>query len=275
MRRTIYVMAILILFFGLAFSGCTENGEDNGNGNGMTGTAVYSGTWSGESNQFGDISGTWEYTVNFDDGTVSGWFTGDGAGDITGSVSDGVISASGEAAFGTVEWSGEFSSDGKEVSGSWEFADGTGSGSWNGSFDREVDENGDDVVTADSLKFTVEGTTAEGDHGILTWSAKDIGTQNMKIRAEGTSGGEDFGVILNGETTTMYEYDNGEWVENPIPPEYWDMMWDSWETMFDGYHSSLSSWTGGEYTYTDGEGNTVKIYDVEIDPNLPDSLFAP
>ena len=79
-----------------------------------TGTENYSGTWSGTG-----VSGTWEFAVDWDAGTVSGWFAGDAAGNVTGTVSPGAISASGSAAWGLVTWSGTFSVDGASVSGTW------------------------------------------------------------------------------------------------------------------------------------------------------------
>ncbi len=135
--------------------------------------------------------------------------------------------------------------------------------------------NGTDFVEqASSLRFTVEATTTEG-HGTLTWSAKNIGTENLKLMMEGTMDGEEFGNILNGETRWMWYLEDGEWILNEIPEESWNTFWDVWKQTFEGYRSSLSSWTGGEYTYTDGQGNTVRIYNVQINPNLPDPLFAP
>ncbi len=149
-----------------------------------------------------------------------------------------------------------------------------------GCAEEDGDENGngnaaDDIEEASSLKFTVEGTTAEGDHGILTWSAKDIGTEAMKMRAEGTSNGEEFGYILNGVTKTIYALEDGVWEKHEFGDDYWDMMWDSYETMFQSYHTALTGWTGGEYTYTDGEGNQARIYEIQVNPSLDDSLFNP
>jgi len=93
-----------------------------------------------------EYSGTWQFEVDFDEGEVEGWFKGDGAGDITGTVSDGIIEASGEAAFGVVYWSGEFSSDGEEVSGTWEISEeasefGEGDGTWSGSLGELEEES--------------------------------------------------------------------------------------------------------------------------------------
>jgi len=92
-----------------------------------TGTENYSGDWSGAG-----YSGTWEFAVNWDAGTVSGWFAAGAAGpyDVTGTVSPGAISAEGTAAWGLVSWSGTFSSDGSSVSGNWSFD--VYSGTWSG-----------------------------------------------------------------------------------------------------------------------------------------------
>ncbi|MFP4197612.1 MAG: hypothetical protein ACLFS6_08190 [Methanomassiliicoccales archaeon] len=128
----------------------SDDGDGAGNGDGdLTGTETYSGTWSGSSSEMGDIGGIWEFTVDFDEGTVSGWFSGDGSSDISGTVSDGILSAEGQAAFGTITWSGDFSSDGSEVSGNWEITDANGSGNWNGSVG-EADDNGDGDTNGDT-----------------------------------------------------------------------------------------------------------------------------
>lgn len=290
MRRKILLTLCLTLLIVLAFSGCVETNEDSNNGDtnddnnagGLTGTATYSGIWSGSLQEMGDINGTWEYIVDFDQGTVTGWFKGDAAGDVSGNVSDGVVEASGDAAFGTVSWSGSFSSDGEEVSGTWEYLGGDGSGSWNGSKGKASEdgtenneEDGDDIETADSLKYSVE-VTSEGETRSATWKAKNIGTDNMKMRLEGTEGEENFGWILDGENRRLWTLTDDVWEEIELPSEeYWVSYWNTWKSAFDGYHTALSSWTGGEYTYTDGEGNQVRIFDIEINPTLSDSQFEP
>ena len=157
-RKIFFVFLIAsLLIVGVAFSGCTEddeNGEeDNGEeDNGVddngdddngdddyvgTGTETFSGTWEGEDALGQDeYEGTWEFTIDWDNEDVSGWFDGDAEGDIDGSVSAGEITASGEAALGYVTWEGTFSTDGSSVSGTWEIeAEGftTHSGTWSGS----------------------------------------------------------------------------------------------------------------------------------------------
>jgi hypothetical protein len=115
----------------------------------QTGENTYSGEWEGTLGTHGfhkEYSGTWQFDVDFDEGEVEGWFKGDGAGDITGTVSDGIIEASGEAAYGVVLWFGEYSSNGEEISGTWEISEsasefGEGSGTWSGYLKKSEEES--------------------------------------------------------------------------------------------------------------------------------------
>ncbi len=152
---------LLLLFVGVAFvtllAGCYSTAEERANrANGSaelqldreTGEATYSGEWEGTLGTHGfsmEYSGTWQFKVDFEEGEIEGRFRGDGAGDLTGTVSDGIVEASGEAAFGVVRWFGNFSSDGEEISGTWEITEvasefGEGSGTWSGSLSELVKE---------------------------------------------------------------------------------------------------------------------------------------
>ncbi len=136
-KKYISILVIGLILVGFAFSGCTSDdsgGEDSENGGetgGLTGTTTYTGTWEGTVG--GEAySGTLEMQVDFDEGNVTGSFSGDASGNIQGTVSDGTINAEGEAGFGAIVWSGDFTSDGGQVSGDWEIKDnaGYGSGTW-------------------------------------------------------------------------------------------------------------------------------------------------
>ncbi len=114
---TTVIAIIVIIVVAAAAAGAlilTKGPEEEGGYIG-TGTVTYSGNWSDTG-----LSGTWEFAVNFDAGTVSGSFSGSASGTVTGSVSAGAISASGTAWGGAITWSGNISSDGSSVSGSWE-----------------------------------------------------------------------------------------------------------------------------------------------------------
>ncbi|MDZ7763985.1 MAG: hypothetical protein U5K00_06105 [Melioribacteraceae bacterium] len=125
----------------------------------QTGENTYSGEWEGSLGVAAfskEFSGTWQFEVDFEKGEVEGRFRGDGAGDITGTVSgDGIVEASGEAAFGVVRWSGNFSSDREEISGTWEITEvasgfGEGSGTWSGALG-ELEKETPEVKEAEGL----------------------------------------------------------------------------------------------------------------------------
>ncbi len=276
MKRNILVIICVVLMVGLTFSGCIDSnnnggGQDDGGG-GLTGTATYSGTWSGSIPGNDDASGTWEYTVDFDAGTVSGWFKGDGSGDITGSVSGGTIEASGAAAFGTVEWSGTFTSDGSEVSGDWELTEYQGSGTWSGSKGEINDDNddedegsGDDVESASSIRY--KWSQEEGDV-TRTWEymAKNIGTDDLKVRVDFVDDEHQSGsVVINRERGKVWVVENDEWQEYSYETvgQYVDHLEDHLNYISD-------YWDGDPFEF-----QGVRFHGVELNPNLSDSLFVP
>ncbi len=242
--------------------GDSDTPEDGGTD--LTGTVTYSGTWSGSITGVGDVTGTWEFEADFDSGTVSGWFKGDGAGDISGSVSDGVIEASGSAAFGTVDWSGSFSSDGSSISGDWELEGGAGSGTWEGSegeadTDTDTDNDTDTDTGGDTNTWTAyeykEGETYE--YSIL---AEDMeGTFSWKVDS----------VTDDGKVTVTVEYDVGgfqgdkTWTglmatahldaPDVIAPYLNTTIGMTWSNYVGG--SDLS--VGNSWSFTNSEGDTM------------------
>jgi len=134
--------------------------------------------------------------------------------------------------------------------------------------------NDSDVATATSLQYSVEWSNDET--GDWTFMAKDIGTEDAKLRWEGTVNGHEDGFIINGELKRVWNLEDGTWVEVDIPAEMWDMYWEGWWAMFEGHRTELLEWTDGDWTYTDPEtGYSVRIYDVQVDPTLTDALFEP
>jgi hypothetical protein len=132
---------------------------------------------------------------------------------------------------------------------------------------------GGGIETATSLAFDVD-VTSEGTTSTMTFKAKDIGTNNMKIRMEGTilvdETTQDYIVIANGELQKAWMYTGGVWMDMS---DYFSEYWEDWAGSFEGYTGELSGWTGGDYTYTYG-GTTVRIYNIVLNPVLEDSLFV-
>jgi hypothetical protein len=133
----------------------------------------------------------------------------------------------------------------------------------------------DELAKASSLKFSLSFTQDSSTYG-YTISAKNIGTQNMMMRVEGTISQSSGNIIylLNGAQQKAWMYSDNQWVE--LSSQFND-QWDTWNNIWNGYFTDLDNWSGiGDYTYTSpSTGETTRIYDVQVNPELPDSLFAP
>jgi len=127
------------------------------------------------------------------------------------------------------------------------------------------------VSSASSLQFSVDIESGDA-AGTYTYKAKNIGESTMKIRIDMSISGMDFVYIVNGEEQKSWTYMSGTWTENTD----FTADWDSWGVALTGYKEDLANWTGsGDYTYSDSEGNSIKIYAITVNPTLEDSLFEP
>jgi hypothetical protein len=134
------------------------------------------------------------------------------------------------------------------------------------------------VAGASSIKFSVSYTSAasNADWG-YTWSAKNLGTPNMMMRMEGSFSGDSSDnsnmiYIVNGVQQKAWMCSNDQWID--LSEGFAD-QWNSWSDTWEGYYEDFADWSGvGDYTYTNPvSGDSVRIYDVQINPQLADSLF--
>jgi len=130
---------------------------------------------------------------------------------------------------------------------------------------------GGNVAGASSLQFSADITTS-GTLTTYTYSAKNIGTSNAMLRIEGTEAQGNFIYIVNGAQKQAWIYENGQWTDLT---GYFTEYWTQWNSTFTGLRSDLSHWSGsGDYTYTDpSSGDTIRIYNIKVNPSLADSLF--
>lgn len=130
---------------------------------------------------------------------------------------------------------------------------------------------GGDVAGASSLQFSAD-VTAGGVKTTYTYSAKNIGTSNAMLRIEWTSSGADNIYIINGAQKQAWIYGDGVWTNYS---DFYSEYWSDWNSTFTGIRNSFAShWSGSDYTYTDpSTGDTVRIYNVSVNPSLADSLF--
>jgi hypothetical protein len=104
-----------------------------------------------------------------------------------------------------------------------------------------------------------------------TYSVKNAGKSSLMMRIEMQSAGESFIYIINGAQQKVWVYSSGEWMDfSEMYPTYWE----TWNSAWQGYHDSLIDWTGyGGWTYSTPNGDSVRIYDISVNPSLPDSMF--
>ena len=125
-------------------------------------------------------------------------------------------------------------------------------------------------ATSLSLKWecTAKGVTSSG-----TTMAKNIRSPNLKVRCEGTAAGELFKIIVDaGERKAWTWNPQMGWMEVPdFQPTLQQV-----ETRMEACLEALRQWTGGELSYTDPTtGITLRLWDIEVNPDLPDPLFRP
>jgi hypothetical protein len=128
-----------------------------------------------------------------------------------------------------------------------------------------------DVAGASSLQFSVSFTEAGVGTDVSTYRVKNAGTSSVMMRIDtALATGEDFIYIINGAQQKVWIYGDGEWMDLSVN---YDTYWAQWSTTWEGYRDSLSDWTGlGDWSYTEG-GATIRIYDIDVNPSLADSLF--
>jgi len=130
--------------------------------------------------------------------------------------------------------------------------------------------SGSGIATASSLQYSVSLTENGAIKGTYTFQGKNAGTDSfmMKIQFTDSDGSESI-YIFNGAQHKAWVYSGNEWVDIS---DYYDTQYPTWNSLWNGYTTSLSAWTAGDYSYTQGS-DTVRIYDISVNPILSDSLF--
>ena len=132
----------------------------------------------------------------------------------------------------------------------------------------EIEEEIITVENASSLQFSVSIIRDGETYETLYW-VKNIGTSDLMIRVEIG----DIIYIVNGVNQTAWANETGEWMDLS---DTFSVQSDMWSLTTDGYQDELSTWTEGDWTYTDTtDGTEVKVYDIAVNPSIADSLFAP
>jgi len=131
---------------------------------------------------------------------------------------------------------------------------------------------GGGIAGATSLSCKVDATYG-GSPYTMTLKVKNIGSDHIKIRMERTMMGQEVIEIINGELQKAWGYTtDGGWLDMS---ENFSGLWNQFSQYQTGLQTAFSGWTGGEITTTDPTtGTSVRVYDIELNPVLEDSLFV-
>ncbi|MGD9130368.1 MAG: hypothetical protein PVH73_02180 [Candidatus Bathyarchaeota archaeon] len=185
-----------------------------------------------------------------------------------------ILAVSSIAAY--VVLSGDGGSNGSAENGGTTENGSTDNGSTeNGATDNGNGENGGgtevDVGGASSMQFKVSVDPADEESVTYEYMIKNAGTSSLMMRIEMESADEEFIYIINGAQEKVWICSDGEWMEIS---ELYQTYWETWNTAWQGYQTSLLDWTGfGDWSYTTANGDSVRIYDINVNPSLSDSLF--
>jgi len=142
----------------------------------------------------------------------------------------------------------------------------------NGDVVNGVNDDAPDVADATSLRFRTE--FINGDIGDFEWAAKDIGTDDFKLRIEGSLYGFGVGYIVNGELGRAWELWDGEWTS--MPADGWREVWDDLMYRLDVVIHELQECAQEDCTYFDPDDEQwIRVYEIEVNPDLDDGLFEP
>jgi hypothetical protein len=128
------------------------------------------------------------------------------------------------------------------------------------------------VANATSLQFTVNATINRITANHAFWG-KHIGTSNLTLRVEvygGELGSWSF-IIDTAQQKSWNSTDNGAWIAGDYTVD-----WQFWGTNWNNLYANLQNWSGtGDYSCTSPTGYSIVIYNIKVNPQLPDALFQP
>jgi hypothetical protein len=126
---------------------------------------------------------------------------------------------------------------------------------------------------ATSLQYTVDLTTS-GVTGTYKFAGKNLGTAEIMLRVDANpvvSEGTIYSYVMYATNQTSYNNETGTWAEGNFTKD-WGV---TWSPQWSGYIAHNSDWKTGDndILYTDDAGNSVKVYNIVINPTLADSVF--
>jgi hypothetical protein len=129
------------------------------------------------------------------------------------------------------------------------------------------------VANATSLQLEAD-VTSQGVTITQKWAVKNLNTSQLMLRLDllgGTAG--NYSYILIASNQTVWSAENGTWTD---VSSTFNNLWSIWGTHWTNLRNALANWSGtGDYTYTASTGESVRVYNINVNPSLADSLFQP
>jgi len=129
------------------------------------------------------------------------------------------------------------------------------------------------VAGATSLDFKVD-VTYGGQTQTMRERARNIGTANMDLRVDINVVETTMSWILSGSQQQGWVYTGAQWMSFSDLGYDFSTYWSQYYSGFTTYENYLGNWTEGEWSGTFG-GYAYRIYDIQVNPSLPDSVFQP
>ena len=126
------------------------------------------------------------------------------------------------------------------------------------------------VSTASTLQFnsnlTTQGSTLEH-----KWAGKNIHTDNLTVRVDilGGAAGNYSYILDTGQNKSWISVNEGAWTTSDFTTD-WSGLGAEWND----YVNHMANWSSGDVTYQALTGETVVLYNIVVNPTIPDSTFA-
>jgi len=118
--------------------------------------------------------------------------------------------------------------------------------------------------------------TSEGQTSTYRYRARNMGTTNLDLRVDMTISGTTMSYILSGSQQQGWIYTGGQWMSFSDIGMNFSEYWSDYSGNLRTYMDYLpSGWVPGEEWSGTYGGVTYRIYDIQVNPSLPDSVFLP
>ncbi len=127
------------------------------------------------------------------------------------------------------------------------------------------------VTGASTLQFN-SNLTSQGTTIVHKWAGKNIHTDNLTIRVDvmGGAAGNYSYILDTGQQKSSTSVNGGAWTASD-----YTIDWNAFGPEWNDYLSHFANWSGtGDVSYTNQAGEGVVLYNISVNPTLPDSTFA-